>query len=95
MFAFGCLKLAAISLRAAPVSLRITHPCFIYQLWQMRRLLRGSLAPENSGFEPFVHVFGTIPSFRIDQSRITELYIISTHKLPLILLIYLILANTD
>lgn len=76
--------------RAAPVSLRHTHPCFICQLLQIHRLLRSSLAPENVGFEPFggcARLFCTIPSFGIDHSRITELYI-STHKLPPKLIIY-------
>lgn len=91
MFVFGCVKLAAIFWgRAAPVSLRHTHPCFICQLLQIHRLLRSSLAPENVGFEPFggcARLFCTIPSFGIDHSRITELYI-STHKLPPKLIIY-------
>lgn len=49
---FGGVKLVAIC-GSAPVSLRHTHPCFICQLWQIRRLLRSSLAPENGGLEPF------------------------------------------
>lgn len=39
-------------------------------------------------------VLSTIPSFRIDHSPITELYIISTNKFPLIPIIYQ-LATTD
>lgn len=60
MFIFGCVKLTAIC-GPAPVSLRHTHPCFICQLWQIRWLLRSSLAPENGGFEPVgdVLVFST------------------------------------
>lgn len=50
MFLFGSLKLAAIFLRAAPVSLRRTHPCFIWQLWHICGLLKSSLAPETAGF---------------------------------------------
>lgn len=78
---------------AAPVGLLHSHPCFIWQLWQIRRLLRSSLAPENGGFQPFrgcTGVLCTIPPFRIDHSRITELHIIGTHELP-----PLPIANTD
>lgn len=49
---FGRVKLVAIC-GSAPVSLWHTRPCFICQLWQIRQLLRSSLAPENGGLEPF------------------------------------------
>lgn len=86
---FGCVKLAAIFGRAAPVGLRPTHRCFICQLWQIRRLLRSSLAAENAGFEPFrdVLVFSGL-------SGLITVYIISAHELPPILIICQA-VNTD
>lgn len=95
MFVFGCVKLTAIFLARCSCKFA-AHS----SLFHMSIIANTSAAKKQFGtrkcwvwaLRGCARLFCTIPTFRIDHSRITELYI-STHKLPPKLIIYQLAYN--